>query len=141
MSMSEGDMTWPESVIASLDGTGATQPPLAAVPGLPPVLGGTDVAVVKVNPDMLHVMSSALGAIAREVEALGGRRSFEHAVRAVEGSDTAAACQDAGDILASALGVAASRIDEMAFIAGDGAENYEVTDTSFASQLSAMGEL
>ncbi|MFD6058518.1 hypothetical protein [Rhodococcus wratislaviensis] len=141
MSMSEGNMTWPESVIASLDGTGATQPPLATVPGLPPVLGGTDVAVVKVNPDMLRAMSSALGAIAREVEALGGRRSFEHAVRAVEGSDTAAACQDAGDILASALGVAASRIDEMAFIASDGAENYEVTDTSFASQLSAMGEL
>ncbi|WP_016882956.1 MULTISPECIES: hypothetical protein [unclassified Rhodococcus (in: high G+C Gram-positive bacteria)] len=141
MSMSEGDMTWPESVIASLDGTGATQPPLAAVPGLPPVLGGPDVAVVKVDPDMLRAMATALGAIAREVEALGGRRSFEHAVRAVEGSDTAAACKDAGDILASALGVAASRIDEMAFIAGDGAENYEVTDTSFASQLSAMGEL
>ncbi|MFC9834203.1 hypothetical protein ACFVKB_10350 [Rhodococcus sp. NPDC127530] len=141
MSMSEGDMTWPDSVLASLDGTGATQPPLAGVPGLPPVLGGPDVAVVKVDPDMLRAMSTALGAIAREVEALGGRRSFEHAVRAVEGSDTAAACRDAGDILASALGVAASRIDEMAFIAGDGAENYEVADTSFASQLSAMGEM
>ena len=138
--MSEGNMTWPESVIASLDGTGTTQPPLA-VPGLAPVLGGPDVAVVKVDPDMLRAMSTALGVIAREVEALGRRRSFEHAVRAVEGSDTAAACQDAGDILASALGVAAGRIDEMAFIAGDGAENYEVTDTSFASQLSAMGEL
>lgn len=139
--MSEGDMTWPESVIASLDGTGAPQPTLAAVPGLAPVLGGPDIAVVKVDPDMLRAMSTALGVVAREVEALGGRRSFEHAVRAVEGSDTAAACKDAGDILASALGVAASRIDEMAFIAGDGAENYEVTDTSFASQLSAMGEL
>lgn len=139
--MSEGDMTWPDSVIASLDGTGATQLPLDTVPGLPPILGGRDVAVVKVDPDMLRAMSTALGGIAREVEALGGRRSFEHAVRAVEGSDTAAACRDAGDILASALGVAASRIDEMAFIAGDGAENYEVTDTSFASQLSAMGEM
>nr|WP_231914478.1 hypothetical protein [Rhodococcus sp. LB1] len=139
--MSEGNMTWPESVIASLDGTGTTQPPLAAVPGLPPVLGGPDVEVVKVDPHMLRAMSTALGVIAREVEALGGRRSLEHAVRAVEGSDTAAACQDAGDILASALGVAAGRIDEMAFIAGDGAENYEATDTSFASQLSAMGEM
>jgi hypothetical protein len=134
-------MTWPDSVIASLDGTGATQLPLDTVPGLPPILGGPDVAVVTVDPDMLRAMSTALGSIAREVEALGGRRSFEHAVRAVEGSDTAAACRDAGDILASALGVAASRIDEMAFIAGDGAENYEVTDTSFASQLSAMGEM
>ncbi|MFC0453660.1 hypothetical protein [Rhodococcus jostii] len=134
-------MTWPESVITSLDGTGATQPLPASVPGLPPVLGGPEVAVVKVDPDMLRAMSGALGAVAREVEALGGRRSFEHAVRAVEGSDTAAACQDAGDILASALGVAASRIGEMAFIAGDGADNYEVTDTSFASQLSAMGEM
>ncbi|SEC97599.1 hypothetical protein SAMN04490220_3102 [Rhodococcus jostii] len=139
--MSVGDMTWPESVITSLDGTGATQPLPASVPGLPPVLGGPEVAVVKVDPDMLRAMSGALGAVAREVEALGGRRSFEHAVRAVEGSDTAAACQDAGDILASALGVAASRIGEMAFIAGDGADNYEVTDTSFASQLSAMGEM
>jgi hypothetical protein len=139
--LSEGDMTWPDSVIASLDGTGATQLPLDTIPGLPPILGGPDVAVVKVDPDMLCAMSTALGVIAREVEALGGRRSFEHAVRAVEGSDTAAACRDAGDILASALGVAASRIDEMAFIAGDGAENYEVTDTSFASQLSAMGEM
>ncbi|QTJ69659.1 hypothetical protein HYG77_06695 [Rhodococcus sp. ZPP] len=134
-------MTWPDSVIASLDGTGATQLPLDTVPGLPPILGGRDVAVVKVDPDMLRAMSTALGSIAREVEALGGRRSFEHVVRAVEGSDTAAACRDAGDILASALGVAASRIDEMAFIAGDGADNYEVTDTSFASQLSAMGEM
>lgn len=134
-------MSWPDSVIASLDGTGATQLPLDTVPGLPPILGGPDVAVIKVDPDMLRAMSTALGVIAREVEALGGRRSFEHAVRAVEGSDTAAACRDAGDILASALEVAASRIDEMAFIAGDGAENYDVTDTSFASQLSAMGEM
>ncbi|MDV7353554.1 hypothetical protein R4282_11110 [Rhodococcus oxybenzonivorans] len=134
-------MSWPDSVIASLDGTGATQLPLDTVPGLPPILGGPDVAVFKVDPDMLRAMSTALDIIAREVEALGGRRSFEHAVRAVEGSDIAAACRDVGDILASALGVAASRIDEMAFIAGDGAENYEVTDTSFASQLSAMGEM
>ncbi|MFC9552760.1 hypothetical protein ACFTWF_18125 [Rhodococcus sp. NPDC056960] len=134
-------MTWPESVIGSVDGTDATQPPLASVPGLPPVLGGPEIAVVKVDPDMLRAMAGALGAVAREVEELGGRRSFDHAGRAVEGSDTAAACQDAGDILASALGVAASRIDEMAFIAGDGAENYDVTDTSFAAQLSAMGEM
>ncbi|MBC2639116.1 MULTISPECIES: hypothetical protein [unclassified Rhodococcus (in: high G+C Gram-positive bacteria)] len=134
-------MTWPESVIGAMDGTGAAQPPLASVPGLPPVLGGPEVAVVKVDPDMLRAMAGALGAVAREVEALGGRRSFDHAGRAVEGSDTAAACQDAGDVLASALGVAASRIDEMAYIAGDGAENYDVTDTSFAAQLSAMGEM
>nr|WP_241032475.1 hypothetical protein [Rhodococcus pseudokoreensis] len=139
--MSEGDMTWPDSVIGSLDGTGVPRPPLASVPGLPPLLGGPDVTVVKVDPDMLRAMSGSLAAIAREVEALGGRRSFDDAGRAVEGSDTAAACRDAGDILASALGVAASRIDEMAFIAGDGAENYDVTDTTFASQLSAMGEL
>ncbi|MGW0022149.1 hypothetical protein ACWDUD_27880 [Rhodococcus sp. NPDC003382] len=102
---------------------------------------------VKVDPEMLATLATTLMNHADEVRRAGNSHrtgpwyDLEQLPHSLEGSQLAAVSAEAVAVLAGAFDVLAGPIDQMAYIAGGGAQGYVIAEDEFASLIRNAGEV